>query len=337
MATGRMTGQAALGREEWGMGTVASGHGVGAWLAWFAASVRASVRALMPALMALLTGLYPAAVQAQKASPELTACVAANRQAAADLLQARDSETRRHALHAVLVSRLQGLGGNFNALKAAAARNPRNLAECEKTAEAVAVAREQLERVVGTPAQLAECTTANKAGYGGMQATLLALQSSGKASVPALEAAASRLGLLRPAMNREGLTLADCRQLASEVQAEELQVQRLVAAGSAPAAAAAAAPPSAAAASAGAAATAAAATACRAAQTREYNEVAQAYALFVGSGSLAPEWMPALQSLSERLTRLSVNIATPGAPGWDCEGINRALAQARGDLGQLKR
>jgi hypothetical protein len=273
---------------------------------------------------------------------------AANRQAAADLLQAREGEIRRHTLHAVLVSRLQGLGGTFNSLKALAARNPRNLAECERTTEAVKAAREQLERVIGTPEQLAECNAANNAGYAEMQATLLALQSSGKASVPALETAASRMDLLRPAMTRAGLTLADCRQLATEVQAENAQVQRLVPTAPRPAPVAAAtatatataattatatAVPTAAAAS----AAAAAATACRAAQTRDYNEVARAYAQFVNAGSLAQEWMAPLQSLSERLTRLSVSIATPGAPGWDCEGVNRALVQARSDLGKLKR
>ena len=292
----------------------------------------------LSALLACAAAWAPATAQAQKPSPELTACVAANRQAATDLLQARDSEIRRHSLHAVLVSRLQGLGGSFNGLKAAAARNPRNLAECEKTTETLAAGREQLERIVGTPEQLAECIAGNQAGYGEMQATLLALQASGKASVPALEAASSRLALLRPAMNREGLTLADCRQLAGEVQAEKVQVQRLLpAAPPPPAAPVVAAAPSPAAASAAAAANAAAATACRATQTRDYNEVAQAYAQFVSAGPLAQELMAPLQSLSERLTRLSVSIATPGAPGWDCEGINRALAQARSDLGKLKR
>lgn len=324
-----MTGQAGSGQQN--KGRAASGRPVQA----------AAVLAMRLAFCATLcSALWPAAAQAQKATPELTACVAANRQAASELLQARESEIRRHALHAVLVSRLQGLGGSFNQLKAATARNPRNLAECEKTTEAVTSAREQLERIIGTPEQLAECHAANQAGYGEMQATLLSLQSSGKASLPALEAAASRLALLRPAMTREGLTLADCRQLTSEVQLERTQVQRLgpavPVAAAAPAVAAAPAP-TAAAASAAATATAAAATACRAAQTREYNEVAQAYAQFVSAGPLAQEWMPSLQSLSERLTRLSVSIATPGAPGWDCEGVNRALAQARSDLGKLKR
>ena len=317
-----MTGQAGSGRQN--RGSAAAGGRVrpGAVLA----------------VLAALTGWGPTAAQAQKPSAELTACVAANRQTVTELLQARDSEIRRHSLHAVLVSRLQGLGGGFAQLKAAAARSPRNLAECEKTTEAVAAARDQLERIVGTPAQLAECQAANSAGFGEMQATLLALQSSGKATLPALEAAASRLSLLRPAMVREGLTLADCRQLDTEIRAERLQVQRLLPAPPAPAPApAAVAAPSAAASSAAAAARAAAATACRAAQTRDYNEVAQAYASFVSAGPIAPEWMGTLQSLSERLTRLSVSISTPGAPGWDCEGTNRALAQARSELGKLTR
>ena len=308
----------------------------------------ASASAFLPVALTVAalacTSLWPHAVLAQRASPEITACVAANRQAVTDLLQARESEIRRHALHAVLVSRLQGLGGSFSSLRALAGRNPRNLAECEKTTEAVTAAREQLERVIGTPEQLAECNAANQAGYAEMQATLLALQSSGKASVPALETAASRMDLLRPAMARAGLTLADCRQLATEVQAENVQVQRLVPTAPRPApvavaaattatTAAATAVPTAAAAS----AAAAAANVCRAAQTRDYNEVARAYAQFVSAGPLAQEWMAPLQSLSERLTRLSVSIATPGAPGWDCEAVNRALAQARSDLGKLKR
>lgn len=306
----------------------------------------ASASAFLPVALTVAAlacmSLWPHAVLAQRASPEMTACVAANRQAVTELVQARESEIRRHALHAVLVSRLQGLGGSFSSLRALAARNPRNLAECEKTTEAVTAAREQLERVIGTPEQLAECNAANQAGYAEMQATLLALQSSGKASVPALETAASRMDLLRPAMARAGLTLADCRQLATEVQAEKAQVQRLVptaprpapvAVAAAMAAATATAAPTAAAAS----AAAAAATVCRAAQTRDYNEVARAYAQFVSAGPLAQEWMAPLQSLSERLTRLSVSIATPGAPGWDCEAVNRALAQARSELGKLKR
>ena len=313
------------------------------------ASAAVSVPASLTLAVLAFVLLWPHAVLAQRASPELTACVATNRQAVTELVQAREAEIRRHALHAVLVSRLQGLGGTFSSLKALAARNPRNLADCEKTTEATTAAREQLERVIGTPEQLAECNAGNNAGYAGMQTTLLALQSSGKASVPALETAASRLDLLRPAMARAGLTLADCRQLASEVLAEAAQVQRLVPAAPAPAAlstatatatAAAAAAPAPTAISASAAAAAAAATAatvCRAAQTRDYNEVARAYAQFVSAGPLAQEWMAPLQSLSERLTRMSVSISTPGAPEWDCESVNRALAQARSELGKFKR
>ena len=313
------------------------------------ASAAVAVPASLTLAVLAFVLLWPHAVLAQRASPELTACVATNRQAVTELVQAREAEIRRHALHAVLVSRLQSLGGSFNALKALAARNPRNLADCEKTTEATTAAREQLERVIGTPEQLAECNAGNNAGYAGMQTTLLALQSSGKASVPALETAASRLDLLRPAMARAGLTLADCRQLASEVLAEAAQVQRLVPAAPAPAAlstatatatataAAAAAPAPTAISASAAAAAATAATVCRAAQTRDYNEVARAYAQFVSAGPLAQEWMAPLQSLSERLTRMSVSISTPGAPEWDCESVNRALAQARSDLGRFKR
>lgn len=311
------------------------------------ASAAVAVPASLTLAVLAFVLLWPHAVLAQRASPELTACVATNRQAVTELVQAREAEIRRHALHAVLVSRLQSLGGSFNALKALAARNPRNLADCEKTTEAATAAREQLERVIGTPEQLAECNAGNNAGYAGMQTTLLALQSSGKASVPALETAASRLDLLRPAMARAGLTLADCRQLASEVLAEAAQVQRLVPAAPAPAAlstatatataAAAAAPAPTAISASAAAAAATAATVCRAAQTRDYNEVARAYAQFVSAGPLAQEWMAPLQSLSERLTRMSVSISTPGAPEWDCESVNRALAQARSDLGRFKR
>ena len=313
------------------------------------ASAAVAVPASLTLAVLAFVLLWPHAVLAQRASPELTACVATNRQAVTELVQAREAEIRRHALHAVLVSRLQSLGGSFNALKALAARNPRNLADCEKTTEAATAAREQLERVIGTPEQLAECNAGNNAGYAGMQTTLLALQSSGKASVPALETAASRLDLLRPAMARAGLTLADCRQLASEVLAEAAQVQRLVPAAPAPAAlstatatatataAAAAAPAPTAISASAAAAAATAATVCRAAQTRDYNEVARAYAQFVSAGPLAQEWMAPLQSLSERLTRMSVSISTPGAPEWDCESVNRALAQARSELGKFKR
>ena len=65
--------------------------------------------------------------------------------------------------------------------------------------------------------------------------------------------------------------------------------------------------------------------------------MARAYAQFVSAGPLAQEWMAPLQSLSERLTRMSVSISTPGAPEWDCESVNRALAQARSELGKFKR
>ncbi|RVU45516.1 hypothetical protein [Rubrivivax rivuli] len=267
---------------------------------------------------------------AQKASPELTACIAANRQAATDLLQARDSEIRRHALHAVLVSRLQGLGSGFNQLKANAARVPRNLAECEKTTEALNAGREQLERIVGTPEQLAECATANQTAYGQMQAVLLELQAGGKVPAARLEAVAGRLDQLRPGVNRDGQTLTDCRALSAEIETEKAAVQRL-----APPPPAAPAPRPAA--SAPPAPAGVPPAVCRQGHTRQYNELAQAYAAFVSAGPIPQELMASLQSLSERLTRLAAQIPDTNSPDWNCDDINRALERARNDLAKLKR
>lgn len=305
-----MTGQAGSTTHHTGHGTPAAGGRV-------------------PLLTLAAALLLPQAAWAQKASPELTACIAANRQAATDLLQARDSEIRRHALHAVLVSRLQGLGGPFGQLRAAAQRPPRNLAECEKTTEALNAGREQLERIVGTPEQLTECTTANQAGYGQMQATLLELQAGGKVPAARLETVAGRLDQLRPALNREGQTLTDCRALSAEIETEKAAVQRLVppppaAPAPRPAASAPAVPK-------------VAPEVCRQGHTRQYNELAQAYAAFVSAGPIPQELMAPLQGLSERLTRLSALIPDPSAPGWDCDEINRALERARADIGKLKR
>ncbi len=320
-----MTGQAGSSDNKRGRGTVALGLGA-------AAPVRARTRAGMgAAALAAALALGPGAVHAQKATPELTACIAANRQAATDLLQARDSEIRRHALHAVLVSRLQGLGSAFNQLKATAARNPRNLAECEKATEALNAGREQLERIVGTPEQLTECSNANQAAYAQMQATLLELQAGGKVPAARLETVAGRMDQLRPALNREAQTLSDCRVLAADIETEKAAVQRLVPApppaapAPRPAASAAAAPPG------------VAPAVCRQGHTRQYNELAQAYAGFVSAGPIPQDLMASLQSLSERLTRLATLIPDTASPDWNCEDINRALERARNDLARLKR
>lgn len=279
----------------------------------------------------VVLALFSSAASAQKASPELTACIAANRQAANDLLQARDGEIRRHALHAVLVSRLQGLGGPFNQLKATAARPPRNLAECEKTTEALNAGREQLERIVGTPEQLSECATANQAALGQMQATLLELQAGGKVPAARLETVAGRLDQLKPGVTREGQTLTDCRALTAELETEKAAVQRL--APPPPPAAPAPRP----AASAPVAAPGVAPAVCRQGHTRQYNELAQAYAAFVSAGPIPQELMTPLQSLSERLTRLAAQIPDTAAPDWNCDDITRALERARNDLARLKR
>jgi len=314
-----MTGQAVSEHKKRLGGTVAGSRSAVATLLRPAACVGGVV-----------LSLSCAGAWAQKASPELTACIAASRQAANDLLQARDSEIRRHALHAVLVSRLQGLGSAFNQLKANAARPPRNLAECEKTTEALNAGREQLERIVGTPQQLSECAAANQTAYGQLQAALLDLQAGGKVPAARLEAVAGRLDQLRPGVTRESQTLTDCRALTAEIETEKTAVQRLTppppaAPAPRPAASAPAAPPG------------VAPAVCRQGHTRQYNEVAQAYAAFVSAGPIPQELMTSLQSLSERLTRLAAQIPDTSAPDWNCDDINRALERARNDLARLKR
>lgn len=178
----------------------------------------------------LFAALWPATAawsQAARQSPELVACVAANRQAALDLSQAQDLGIRRHALHPLVVTRLQGMGSQVARLRETTARNPRNLADCEQSAQNIATAREQLERIVGTPALVAECVANNQQLHTEVQGTLRGLQAAGKAPVSSLETSAGRLEALRVALAREGPTLADCRQLAGELAEERTQLQRL--------------------------------------------------------------------------------------------------------------
>jgi hypothetical protein len=260
---------------------------------------------------------------------ELAVCGAAHKQAYAELAQRHETELRHHAMHPVLVARLKGMGAPLAALRTAAARQLRTAAECEKTTQALAEAREQLERIAGSPAQLEECLAANRQAYGEMQASLLSLQTGGAAATPPLEAAAGRLDRLRAAVAREGVSLVDCRQLTAELADARAQVQRLLPPPASPRPVVAAASP--------AAASVPKPTACREAQARSYNELAQAYARLVSAGPVPVEWMAPLQALSERLRQLHAAIADPAAPGWDCEAVARALARERSELATMSR
>ena len=311
-----------------------------------------------PVALLLAWAWLPPATAQNRANPEVAACVAANRAGYIEIAQAQEGGVRRHALQAVVVARLQVLGSRLGKLKEITNKPPRNLADCEQATQALTAAREQLERIVGSPQQVAECTAANQQAHTEMQAALLSLQQAGSnAPAASVQQAAARLDVLRAAAGRDGPTLAECRQLASEFADERTQLQRLlppgtpqrtVAAGAAGAVGAAGV-----AGAVGGAATAVAATTptalaspeaaasaaaqCREAQARSYNEVAQSYARLVSAGPIAAEWMAPLQSLSERLTRLHAVIANPAAPGWDCDAVTKALAQARGELAALVR
>ncbi|MDO9075568.1 MAG: hypothetical protein Q7U73_20170 [Rubrivivax sp.] len=292
----------------------------------------------LPASALLLACLAHAPLAAQtpvnpKPPSEMALCGAAQKQAYSELAQQHETELRHHAMHPVPVARLKGMGATLAALRTATARNPRNPAECEKTTQVLAEAREQLERIAGSPAQLADCLATNRQVHAAVQASLLGLQSGGPVAPPTIEAAAARLDRLRATVSRDAIALVDCRALATELADAQAQVQRLLPPPSPPLS-----PPRPLAATAlPAAVSAPDPAACREAQARSYNDLAQAYARLVGTGSVPVEWMAPLQALSERLRLLHASIADTAAPGWDCEAVARALAKERDELAAMSR
>ena len=290
-------------------------------------------RAARRAALLLAAGVHMPLAAQTAAGPrppsELASCGAAQKQAYTELAQQHETELRHHAMHPVLVARLRGMGATLAALRTATARPPRNAAECEKTTQALAEAREQLERIAGSPAQLQACLAENRQRHAEVQASLLGLQSGGPVATPTLEAAAGRVDRLRAAVVRDGVALVDCRALAVELAEAQAQVQRLLPPPAPARPAVAVAPP--------VAALAPDPAACRQAQARSYNELAQAYARVVGTGAVPVEWMAPLQALSERLRKLHASIADSAAPGWDCEVVARALARERSELATMSR
>lgn len=275
--------------------------------------------ALLICLCAPLTAL----AQAAKVAPEISACMATNKQTHADLVAARDDALRRSALNPVIVTRLQGLGPTLAKLRESSARMPRKLADCEQVTQDLTAAREQFERVVGSPEQVAECTNGNQALQAELQETMLALQASGLPNA-VLQPAAGRVDTLR-ATARDNPTLSECKQLAAALAEERVALNKLKPPPPPPAP-----PPR-------VVPTAASIAECRAAQSKTYNDVAQAYARVLGGGPLPPAWAAPLQALSERLTRLHAALAAPPTPNWDCAAVTQALNQARDELAQMRR
>jgi hypothetical protein len=275
------------------------------------------------ALLLSLSAPLAASAQGARVAPEITACVATNKQTHADLSAARDEALRRNALNAVVVTRLQSLGPTLAKLKEASARAPRKLADCEQVTQDLTAAKEQFERIVGSPEQVTECSSTNQALQAELQQTLLALQAAGLPNAQ-LQPAAARVDALR-AGTRENPTLAECRQLGTALAEERVALNKLKPPPPPPAP-----PPR-------VVPTAAAVAECRATQSKTYNEVAQSYARVVGGGPLPPAWVAPLQSLSERLTRLHAALAAPPTADWDCAGVTQALTQASDELAKLRR
>jgi hypothetical protein len=261
---------------------------------------------------------------AGRPSPEVVACAGANKQAYGELAAAHEQGLRSHRLQPLVVTRLQGLGPQVTRLRDATQKTPRNLAECEQTTQALAAASEQLERIVGSPAQVAECTAAQRQAQADAMTALQAAQKAGAASPGQLASLGDRLEALAARLARDNLTLSDCRQLGTEVAEERAQLQRL-------------APPPPPAQAVVAAPAASTPAQCREAHGRTYNDLAQTYARVVGAGPIAPEAVAPLQALSQRLTQLHGLIGNPGATGLDCAAVGKALEQARSELATLVR
>ena len=275
------------------------------------------------ALLICLCAPLAAAAQGAKVAPEIAACMATNKQTHADLASARDDALRRNALNAVIVTRLQALGPTLAKLRESSARTPRKLTECEQVTQDLSAAREQFERVVGSPEQVAECSNSNQRLQAELQETMLALQSTGLPNA-VLQPAAGRVDALR-ATARDNPSLSECRQLGTALAEERVALNKLKPPPPPPAP-----PPR-------VVPTATSIAECRAAQSKTYNDVAQAYARVLAGGQLPPAWAAPLQALSERLTRLHAALAAPPTPSWDCDAMTQALNQARDELAQMRR
>lgn len=297
------------------------------------------------------------------AETPLAQCAAANRQALVELTQATQSSQRRHVISPMVVTRLQALQAQLGKLRESLPRASRTLADCEQAGDAIAAEKDRLLKIAGPDPEAAECMANSQKTHSAVSQAYEAVQRSGRLAPDqnaAFEASGNRLNQISAALARDSMLAADCRQLGEQLSQERARVEgwmgglgiAAVVAPAAPAVAAAApmpaaqppaaspapAPPAAPAATAAAAApaqTAEQAQACRDAQARTYNELAQSLTSVAQGATPAADKLVVFHSLSDRLTRLRALLADRAAPGWDCEQVNRDLAQVRAELQTL--
>lgn len=276
---------------------------------------------------------------AAPADSPLARCVTANRQALIDIDQGLESARRRHVTSPLVITRLQALQVQLTKVKEAQPRSARGLADCEAATEAIATERDRLGKIAGPDPDAADCIAQSQKMHTASLQGWEAVQRSGKLAADqatAFEAAGQRLNSLSAALARDAMFVHECRQIAAQVAQERVQVERwLAASGAALAAPPPAAPPSPAPAPPPASTPAAPPEVCRTEQARQYNELAQTFAAVAQAGPMAPEKLTLFQGLSDRLTKLRALIADRNAPGWDCNGVNRGLAQVKAELQPL--
>lgn len=313
---------------------------------------------LQPHVLILLLALFagPGALAQGKKPPAaetpLAQCAAANRQALLDLTQAAQASQRRHVVNPMVVTRLQSLQVQLGKLREALPRTSRSQAECEQASEAIAAEKDRLLKIAGPDTEAAECLANSQKLHSAVTQAYEAVQRSGRLPADqnaAFEASGARLNQMSAALARDSMLAADCRQLVEQIALERTRVESwmgLLGIAAAPAQAApalAAAPAIAAAPAAPAASIPAPAPApnpeqvqaCRDSQARSYNELAQSLTVVAQGPPLAADKMAVLHALSDRLTRLRALLADRNAPGWDCDRVNRDLAQVRAELQPL--
>jgi hypothetical protein len=103
-------------------------------------------------LLAATPRASAAAAAASAAESPLGQCLAANRQALADLSDALVASKRKHVLNPMMVSRLQSFDALIARVRAGQAKDAKSLPVCEQTTQTLASETERLQQLAGTDA-----------------------------------------------------------------------------------------------------------------------------------------------------------------------------------------
>lgn len=287
-------------------------------------------------VLALLCALGDAQAQGAAATkapaPPLKACSAANRQAVAELSLAVEAASKRNRLNAVTMSRLHGIESQLETLKTNTARDARTQRECEQAAQSIAAEQERLQRVAGPDPQVTECMGSNQQAHGLALQALAALPEAARVHAQGLQL---RLTEIKPALTREGQTLAECQQVGAAIAQERAQLTILTPPPAAAIAQVRSRAPSAP--DAGSAAASAPASApmtaadCRRLHAETYNTLVQQFTRALQASDATEAARQRLQGIGQRLSAVHTSLSGD-APGTDCKAIGQALAGIAADM-----